>query len=588
MAKQSITFPIVLRWSEHVPASDVQDPLGLGLRGSARLASRLLYCITSITPRARYFSFLPWCVYDYQQREIGQSHALGLRDAVVLREQALTLACIARHNGEACQGGAIVGSRDAAKWFAKGEKDANFKKMKRFSKNPALAAYLNSLVNLGFFVTDGERPDSDEEDTSETITFDDIKLSELGIELAKRYDLGVARLTTTKEISSKERSCSLAGLVSFGTHGGLCELANKDAADRDLLRDIFFGVTGSTGDSHRVRRQSLLLLLELCHQLGSSGWVLDHAGFAGAVYYGAVVNEEDKLEVTIPSKLADISTRWRMFYFHHYMAVALEGLFSWLISQLGGCGLGGASITSLVSQLGESSLRRTLSEILNTELPSPLSELSPRILFACLGLPDGDLTSELSKTLDTQVHSLTPFAEDSLEGIIRANEHLYSSTGLALPMILLMTTLARYTQWETTNFGMWLASAANDPYLDLIPPVLTQGLTRRFGRWWDCTWSELAEFVLFRYVVQQHQSMSYEKSWSGDRCLLQVDGQRIVSTGGYDKIGLGNPRFWSAIQVLKDLGLMEDDEDGVSHLTMEGKQFCKREIAAKEGQDEVS
>ena len=49
----------LLRWSDYVPASDVQDPLGLGLRGSTRLASLLLYCITSITPRARYFSFIP-------------------------------------------------------------------------------------------------------------------------------------------------------------------------------------------------------------------------------------------------------------------------------------------------------------------------------------------------------------------------------------------------------------------------------------------------------------------------------------------------------------------------------------------------
>lgn len=473
------------------------------------------------------------------------------------------------------------------KWFAKGEREANFKKMKKFSKNPALAAYLNSLVNLGFFVVDSERPDSDEEEATEDFGFDDIELSDLGLELAKRYDMGVGKLATTKQIAAKERLCTLAGLASFGTNGGLCELAQKDSADRELLRDIFFGIAGSTGDSHRVRRQSLLLMLELCRHFGSSGWVLDHAGFAGAVYYGAVVNDEDTLTVTIPTTLADIGTRWRMFYFHHYMAVALEGIFSWLISQLGSCGLGGASITSLASQLAESSVRRTLSELLQTKLPGPFSDLSPRTLMTCLGLPDSDLTSEFSKTLDTQVQSLTPFAEDSLEGIIRGNEHLYSSTGLALPMILLMTTLARYTQWETTNYGMWLASAANDPFLDLIPPVLTTGLTRRFGKWWNCTWRELAEFVLSRYVVQQHQSMSYEKSWSGDRCLLQVDGQRIVSTGGYDKIGLGNPRFGSAIQILKDLGLMEDDEDGVTSLTTEGKQFSKREMA-KEGQDEVS
>ena len=85
MAKKAEPERLLLRWSEHVPASDVQDPLGLGLRGSTRLASRLLFCITSVTPRARYFSFIPWCIFDYQKREKGKSFSTGLRDAIVFR-----------------------------------------------------------------------------------------------------------------------------------------------------------------------------------------------------------------------------------------------------------------------------------------------------------------------------------------------------------------------------------------------------------------------------------------------------------------------------------------------------------------------
>ena len=169
----------------------------------------------------------------------------------------------------------------------------------------------------------------------------------------------------------------------------------------------------------------------------------------------------------------------------------------------------------------------------------------------------------------------------------RSNEHLYSSTGLALPMILMSVTLARYSQWEATSYGKWLASAANDPYLDLVPPLVTTGLSRRFGDWWNSTFKELTGFVLSRYVVQQHQAMSYEKTWTGERCLLQVDGPRIVSTGGYDKIGMGNPRLRSAIQILTDLGLIEEDEEEVTRLTSEGEAFLKDEMV-KEATHEVS
>jgi hypothetical protein len=588
MAKKPQTSPILLRWSDHVPSVGAKDPLGLGLRGSGRLASRLLYCITSITPRARYFSFIPWCVFDYQRREKGKPHALNLRDAIRLREQALTLGCIAHHKGEPCAGGSLVGSRDAKKWYLRGEKEANFRKLKKFSKNPALGAYFNSLVNLGFFPTEEPLPDSDEESTLQEFTFDAIELSNVGLDLAKRYDSKIGSLSATRQLAAQGRICSVSGLSKFGEHGGLCELTGKDSADRDLLRNVFFAVIESKGESHRVRRQSLLLILELCRQLSADNWILTEPEFASAVYFGSIANKENQVTVVVPPQLADIATRWRMFYFHHYMSVALEALFSWLVSQLGTCGLAGATVDSFVLQLSESSsVRRNLSEILNVRLKDSFGNMSPSTLFGKIGLPAGDLDAELSNSLDKAVHTLSPFAEDSLEEMIRGNEHLHSSTGLALPMILLATTLARYTQWDATNYGQWLANVASDPYLDLIPPLLTAGLTRRFGEWWRCTWKDLTSFVLSRYVIQQHQAMSYEKSWTGDRCLLQVDGPRIVSTGGYIKIGMGNARFGSAIQILTDLGLIEVHENNVSHLTKEGERFLKRELA-KESKNEVS
>lgn len=589
MAKKPQASPILLRWSDHVPASDVQDPLGLGLRGSTRLASRLLYCITSITPRARYFSFIPWCVFDYRQREKGKPHALGLRDGIIIREQALTLACIAHHKGDACLGGGLVGSRDAKKWFASSGNDADFKKImkKKFSKNPALGAYLNSLVNLGMFVTEAERPDNDEEEAGEEFSFDNIELSGLGLEVAKRFDQKAGGLATTRQIASKDRCCSLDDLAEFGKHRGLCELSQKGSADRELLRDIFFALVESKSESHRVRRQSLLLTLDLCRQFSAEDWVLDDGSFAGAVYFGELANEESRLTVVISPQFLDIATRWRMFYFHHFMSVAFEGLFSWLVSQLGNCGLAGATVDSLVAQLAEPAVRKNLSEILGVEFKGSFGELTPAALCAKAGVLGGDLDATVSKSVDQAIVSNSPFAEDSLEIQIRSTDHRFSSTGLSLPMILMAVTLARYSQWETTNYGKWLATAATDSYLDLVPPLVNMGLTRRFGDWWNTNFKELTSFVLSRYVVQQHQAMSYEKTWTGERCLLQVDGPRIVSTGGFDKIGMGNPRLGSSIQILMDLGLIEVDDDGVSRLTSEGETFLNREMA-KEYTHEVS
>jgi hypothetical protein len=72
--------------------------------------------------------------------------------------------------------------------------------------------------------------------------------------------------------------------------------------------------------------------------------------------------------------------------------------------------------------------------------------------------------------------------------------------------------------------------------------------------------------------------MSYEKTAAGDRCLLQVDGQKIIADFGYEKVGIGNPRLDSAIQVLTDLALLEEDEEEVTHLTEDGRALLQTEL----------
>lgn len=583
MAKPTKPTRMLLRWSEHVPASDVQDPLGLGLRGSTRLASRLLFCITSITPRARYFSFIPWCVQDWQKHEKGQGFALGLREAIALREKALTLGCVAHHEGKPCKGGALVGSDNVAQWFAKGHADIDLRKLP-FAKNPALGAYFNSLVNLGFFVTEDDLDATDELEEDATLTFDDLELSELGRQLADGYGSLIARLDSVRSVSTPQRHCKVRSLRELGKRGGLCELAEPGAADRPLLRDIFFARIKLKGDSHPVRNQSLCLILDLCRQLNEDNWILNEAVFGSAVYFGEVVSDEDeRLEIEWPKPLIDIATRWRMFYFHHYMSVALEGMFSWLVTQVSEKGLAGASVTDLSEALNSKSIQKPLATLLGFSIPARFGESTPSSLFKAAVAAFNELDAQGSRLLDDHLRPTQPFSEDRLENAIRSRTHLRSPTGLAVPMALLTLTLARYVQWEGTNFGNWLATASSDPYLDLVPPALTTGLNRRFGRWWTCKWKELAEFVLGRYVVQQHQSMSYEKTAKGDRCLLQVDDGKITTRPNevFEKIGMGNPRFRSAVRILTDLGLLAD-VDSMITVTKDGKKLLEEELA-KEG-----
>ena len=77
---------LILNWTKLVPASEGQDPLGLQLRVPARLGADLLHCITTITPRARYYSMLPWTIIEAQNHFAGRK----LREAVRQIEKTFT------------------------------------------------------------------------------------------------------------------------------------------------------------------------------------------------------------------------------------------------------------------------------------------------------------------------------------------------------------------------------------------------------------------------------------------------------------------------------------------------------------------
>ena len=565
----------LVRWSKNVPATSVQDPLGLGLRGSTRLAGRLLHCITSITPRARYFSYIPWCIRHFQTYEKGQPHALGLREAIKIREAALTLACVLHHDGKTCEGGNLVGSNKASGWDQT-SLEADFKKLK-FAKVPALDAYFNSLVNLGCFLTEEERDESEEAEKVE-FTFNDIELSPLGIELAKSYDSSIGRLDSVKTIANHERKCSAKSLREWGKRGGLCELTDDSSSDRDHLLEMFFAKEGSKKDSHWVRNRSLVLNMELCKQLSEDGWDLSEPHFSMAVYYGTIVSDDERFEIQIPNCLTDISVRWRMFYFHHYMAVALEGMFTWLTTTLFELGVSGATTKELSELLNESTVQRQLAEFFKIEITSSFGESKPSEFFKKFGLEADTLDKAASESIDQIVSPENKLAEHWLEDSIRNRQFLDSSTGLAAPMILFVLTMGRYYQWAESDYGKWLASVANDPYLDLGPPGVLQGMEQHFGQWWSHSWANLTDFVLSRYVVQQHQALAFEKTDKGDRCLLQVDGAKVIAELPRGKIGIKNLRFSSAMQILKDLALLEADENKITRLTKEGQTRLDAEL----------
>jgi hypothetical protein len=79
--------------------------------------------------------------------------------------------------------------------------------------------------------------------------------------------------------------------------------------------------------------------------------------------------------------------------------------------------------------------------------------------------------------------------------------------------------------------------------------------------------------------------LSYEKVWDGTRALFHSE-QGVIRWRGlsYDDIVVENSRFYSAVQILEDLALVEHDDNDrwLAKLTAEGKIFLKGELARME------
>ena len=566
-----------------MPVSEGQDPLGLNLRVSARLSGQLLHCITSITPRARYFSFFPWCVSEFNRREKAENSTAILRDAIRLREKALTLGCVLHHDGQACDGGGLVGSKQAIAWLEKHPDEQPRLSKLVFTKNPALDAYFNSLVHLGFFVADEDQAEEIETEETPQVVLSELELTPLGQRVADSYDAAVGKLPIATSLPKQPDGCSPQHLKKWGAVGGLCELSKSESPDLELLRNVFFNHVGSPGESHRFRHDSLVLLLELVRQFALHDAELNEDSFNDAVYFGKVERGDDAplLEVSLPAPLMDIGNRWRMFHFHFYLAVALESLFVSVVSKARSTGLKGFRLEALVETLNSKNVTKLFESRFSAKMSGKFLDSTPRELFKIAGVDVPTADSDGSVKLDQALGWSHPFSESSLA--LAFNEiDRDTPEGIATALLLIVATTTRFIRWEATGHGGWLAQAVGDAYKDVTVPVVLREFRERFPDYWNTSWREITTFVMRRFVIRQHEVLAYDKNWDGSRAFFHSENDLIRWRQlNYDQIGVGNARFSRALQILRDLALVERrDGEKKLLLTQHGSQLLKRELAA--------
>lgn len=146
--------------------------------------------------------------------------------------------------------------------------------------------------------------------------------------------------------------------------------------------------------------------------------------------------------------------------------------------------------------------------------------------------------------------------------------------------MLFYQTILRYPNAVAAPFKNWYQQHVNDPYADIALPGVIDMLNGEFGpAWIDLSNREILKSVIWRFVVRQHETMSYERGFGGSAPLFHVDGAAIIGTDSdYSDPRALNARLGSALRILVDLGLIYWDDDIGYCRSKEGDEWLKAEL----------
>jgi len=553
---------LLLVWTKLAPASEGQDPLGLQLRVTARLGADLLHCITSITPRARYYSILPWIIIAAQDYFENQK----LREAVRQIEKAFTSGCLLHHKGKPCEGGGLVGSEVLHPWY-ENEHSANTWQKAQFAKNPALDAYFTSLVNFHLFVS--RRPSDQTDEREETAEWDGVhELSKIGKRLVSSY---ASTISGAVDLSTLDFDTppKIERLEFWGKTGGLCELHNG-APDRQLLEDLFFNRVNLPEEAHIHRRDSLLLFIYLSHFLAKHGLPLNTETLCTTVYYGTILDTDGQvISVRFPKILKDTAFRWRMFYFHQFLSYGLEYLFSNTVNEANRDRLSGIRLEDWMKEWSAALSSSKLNKMLNIDINSDMLVMKPRELFKASGVNVASGNINGSVAIDRLVGIEHNLSEHNLYKLLQQKTLQFTPESCVMSVLMCILTVIRYKQWSTVDYGNWLAQASGiDRYENVTVPVVAENWQRQFGDFWNTPILDIAKSLINRFVIRLHLTLAYQKSGA----YFYLDEDHIIGRDKYfDNPRLSNPRLRSALQILWDLGLLENDSQKAILRRMTGR-----------------
>lgn len=284
------------------------------------LYGQLLPGITNVTDRARYYSFHPWVLWSFEHRY--SDHSVDEFRRVLRRAECLFALIAIRHarvvgdNNDGLHGRGMVG-RDK---LLRIEEDSTFALEDYATLEGPSRYFKNKLGGLGqyYFGPLRDLRVLDHHQGAGYPGYDD----ERGRKLAEAFASAVPedaffRVLELPTVTWEE----LDELVAFCP----CCLRSS-AAEHELLLDLFLARTASfQGGGGTTRRASLGLMLDLASQAARDPEYAFEGLLRGGAYTGALV---DGSTWRVPKPLERVLRGWGTYQRNELLSIAVQGLFA--------------------------------------------------------------------------------------------------------------------------------------------------------------------------------------------------------------------------------------------------------------------
>jgi hypothetical protein len=543
------------QWTEKVNCTTSRDPLGLANRVSQRLVHQLLFGITAIGNRARYYSYSLWAIHDVMKREKPLSHK-DLVDGIYWRDSAFVAACLIHHKNEDYDVDGAVGKDKCSAYLKEAGNSVDLASIQHIASNSEGGFGLNykgSLINLGFF-----QPIHVDESQQDTVY--EVSKQPAVMEMLNRFEASIQSTVFYQKYACQRRPVPRNVLEEFGNKVCLCLLNKGSSPERNTLRDILFERTEGFVIHRSYRPNSLRFILYCAKRCSEIRIPFTESQFRTIAYFSQYFSQCDESKskaepIQLNPGLYDIRNRWRIFFMHHYFSNAIEGLLVIVLNILSEAPETGLTIDGVVSALESDGIAEHLRNLIG---------------FDSLDVRQTTVADVLSRIL--QMHSVTTdsawtfLSADSVVSEERLIEELSSqirqshAKGAARCFAIILILLERCRRLENDRYWGWaIKVSADDPQRNISAPILYLHLRSVNKDWLGMTFVDFMRIVVRRFVVEQHELMASEKK-AGTSWLTFDEGQ-LFYENSFDGPSPGSSRFNSAAQIMCDLGLMQMKDD---------------------------